>query len=283
MATTTRIASARAARGFTLNELLPAPGAAQRAKRSRRFTLVELMVVIAVIAVLAAMLLPVLGRARDRSRQTVCMSNLRQVGMGIILYGTEVLDGRLPPENRNLKLNYLALTTFRGDLFASLEEDYNVVEDLWYCPSNPLLVEHLDPVHGSMYGWDLGQPWPDGQDVPNKNGNYMYLAAYYGTSNSPAAVGVAEAMPARFSDPDVLAGPMLTDRVSYHTFDWPGVVDNYFINHRRPNGWVDGGNQVYADGHAVWCRTYPEPLVPVVGGNAVMRHSSSSSNSHYWW
>lgn len=52
----------------------------------RGFTLIELLVVIAIIAILAALLLPALAAAKRRAQQTYCINNLKQLGMGFVLY-----------------------------------------------------------------------------------------------------------------------------------------------------------------------------------------------------
>jgi prepilin-type N-terminal cleavage/methylation domain-containing protein/prepilin-type processing-associated H-X9-DG protein len=59
------------------------------------FTLVELLVVIAVMALLAAMLFPILASARERARETTCLSNLRQIAQAQLLY-LQDWDGRFP-------------------------------------------------------------------------------------------------------------------------------------------------------------------------------------------
>lgn len=58
----------------------------------RGFTLVELLVVMAIIAILAGLLLPSLAGATERARSTVCLSNLRQVGVSLRLYLDENQD-----------------------------------------------------------------------------------------------------------------------------------------------------------------------------------------------
>jgi len=70
-------------------------------RASTGFTLVELLVVIAIIAVLISILLPSLNKAREASRQVVCQSNIRQVGLAMMMYANANQGWTPPADNTN--------------------------------------------------------------------------------------------------------------------------------------------------------------------------------------
>jgi prepilin-type N-terminal cleavage/methylation domain-containing protein/prepilin-type processing-associated H-X9-DG protein len=109
-----------------------------RLSRPLGFTLVELLVVIAIIGLLAALLFPIFARAREKARQTTCVSNMRQLGQAFTMYAQDY-DQRLPDQmsgNLPIDINALAIS---HDWETHLRP-YTKSAEISHCPSDPFSI-----------------------------------------------------------------------------------------------------------------------------------------------
>lgn len=142
-------------------------------RRRLGFTLIELLVVIAIIAILAAILFPVFARAKAAAKKTVCLSNMRQIGMAFEMYMAD-WDDRLP-DRRDLKLSlpggYRPWTTWppsdpRAGWAIIALAPYTKNDEIWMCPTakavfkGAIQVEQstLDGATSNVWLWRFDRP-----------------------------------------------------------------------------------------------------------------------------
>jgi prepilin-type N-terminal cleavage/methylation domain-containing protein/prepilin-type processing-associated H-X9-DG protein len=183
----------------------------------RGFTLIELLVVIAIIAILAAILFPVFARAREKARQTSCLSNVKQLGLGVNMYAQDY-DEILPC------VQHRGPQGFWGYWYDVIQPYVNN-EQIVRCPS----AKRSYP----GYGW-----------------NYRH-AGYRLDRNNQVFLGDIE-FPAEmmiFGD----SNPGSYRHYLYCGVRWPdGIRDDTNKVATRHN---EGANFAFADGHGKWRRT----------------------------
>lgn len=224
-------------------------------KTSKGFTLIELLVVIAIISILAAILFPVFARARENARRSSCMSNLKQIGLGMMQY-TQDFDERYAPSfawnsssgapseldndpskpSGTFEINNAStIGHYRSWMDAIFP--YVKSTQLFFCPSIDKISTAVPGRVLSHYGYS------------NAFGGYFSdRASYTSTSSSGYWMPIAAA---EITRPAEIV--MVLDANNF----WANIRttprsapltegDKVFTPH------LDGGNIAYADGHVKW-------------------------------
>jgi prepilin-type N-terminal cleavage/methylation domain-containing protein/prepilin-type processing-associated H-X9-DG protein len=126
-------------------------------QRKVGFTLIELLVVIAIIGILAAMLLPALNSARERAKTISCVSNLKQIGLAIVLYADDY-DDYMPQASTDDGLGWqdrLVPYLRRMGVINNLNQfSFRRNAKVFSCPSSKLNYIHIkDDPDGATYGY----------------------------------------------------------------------------------------------------------------------------------
>jgi len=194
------------------------------------FTLIELLVVVAIIATLLAILLPSLGAAREQAKATVCLSNLKQTGMGFALYGEAYRD-----------------------LYPAADDPVNSSPFYWLWMGRgfrnfvgPYLVPDINVENPSVL------VCPSDKNEPDKfeRTSYAYSLSFY---HSAEQINAMDDLALSYSDPQEPIGQAASD------VRWPagkilaGEWNAYHKPFEGDSGWwsAKGVRQyVFPDGHA---------------------------------
>ena len=238
--------------------------AAKSAQKNRHvfkaFTLIELLVVIAIIAILAAILFPVFARARENARRSSCMSNLKQIGLGLMQYSQDYDERFMAPNTGGQSWDTVSAP------YMGIKVSATSSAQIFRCPSDPFARPSGLPTRS--YAMPQAQ-WND----PDVN-------AYFGTRNRPAGRAQSELvapattiMIAESPSPDNSFGE------TYNCESYGPIANS--DNDKRQDGaqrgkqmHFDGYNYLFADGHVKFLR----PMATVQRANGTYADRNSPGN-----
>jgi prepilin-type N-terminal cleavage/methylation domain-containing protein/prepilin-type processing-associated H-X9-DG protein len=196
--------------------------------RGQGFTLIELLVVIAIIAILASILFPVFARARENARRSSCMSNLKQVGLGLMQY-VQDYDEKTPVQFGSTATAY--------NVFNYADEGANAN---WIASTQPYIKS-----------WRVFR-CPSVKDSGGPFGNHDSAYMANGVVMARSIAVIPEVSEIIWAQEDQLAYGVSTLRPipannSFGQGDYTTyLVSTYSLNH------FDGGNLLFCDGHVKW-------------------------------
>ena len=203
------------------------------------FTLIELLVVIAIIAILAAILFPVFAQAREKARQSTCLSNMKQIGLATYMY-TDDYDETYPATYDGVAYQWNNGTTNVANPAGYPAQIYPYVKNwkIFACPSSKTKIA-------------------SGQDGKTSYfGNGVILMGWYGAGLSRTVATGSLGVPADIilyteyptgDGSTVYLRPLLAA---------DGSVSEVGPNWGQDNAHTGGQNVSYADGHAKYAKNF---------------------------
>jgi prepilin-type N-terminal cleavage/methylation domain-containing protein len=224
-----------------------------RVRRSPAFTLIELLVVIAIIAILAAILFPVFAQARDKARQAACLSNVKQIALGIAMYRQD-WDGFGPfcgwPPGPNGQQNVRKPTSHYEFEWQFTIQPYLKNAGVLRCPNDKIAFEQrpVSYIFNNMMGWERR---PFSEATVERPSEVVTLWDGYGHKDS-----------ATMANPPPVNGQVFPANMYREYSQW-GESGRLLADPEyglpRHN---EGGHAIYMDLHAKWSRYGQGSTIP---------------------
>ena len=233
-------------------------------KSSKRygFTLIELLVVIAIIAILAAILFPVFAKVREKARQTTCLSNQKQIGLGFLQY-VEDYDEHGPITANHGSGNEEYYTAFTGlmpyiksfGVFKCPDSTYNEGTDQYKAAENPWTDYQSAPNDPCLnYGTSTVGASHFYSDVyPPNDYQYNVSLKTYNATGCTTAAG-SETHTLQYNDPDITSyakAVFMADEpntnIEWPFYDWGSDAPSTTLGRH-----TNGSNLGFMDGHSKW-------------------------------